>query len=128
MNGGHRAQQAHRTADVVVKVLQWFRHALAHRLVAREMHHACWLAAPQDGFHPSRVQHIAALQRDGSPGDVCQPLQHHRVAVGEIVEDHGLKARFAQSDGGVAADVTGTAGEEDVHGSEGEVGFLHVQK
>ena len=106
----HRLKQADGAADVVAVVLQRLGDALADGLVTGKVHHADYRVAAQHILNPGRVKHIAALAGHSLAGDLLQALQHSRMAVGEIVQNHRRKTRRHQRQAGVAADIARAAG------------------
>ena len=61
------------------------------------------------------VPHIALVEADALAGDALHPLQTLRIGIDQIVDDHHLIAAFQQLHAGVRADITGTAGDQNLH-------------
>ena len=100
-------------AEVVGVVPQRLGNAFAHRLVAGEMHHRVDGEALDRVLHRRGVLHRCVDHFHTAAGDFCQPIEHRRMAVGEVVEQHRPQPGVVQRHRGVAADVAGAAGEQD---------------
>ena len=57
------------------------------------------------------VAHIGALEQQLAAGDSPHPSQRFLAAVAQIIDHHDLVAGIQQLDAGVAADITGSAGD-----------------
>jgi hypothetical protein len=73
------------------------------------MHHGLDLVIPQDPDHGCFVAKIDTMHRD---------ILGHGCAMAEdkVVHDHGFMPGEAKEPDAVAADVSGTAGDENFHG------------
>ena len=113
----HDPQEHHQGPDVVVVVLERFGHALAHRLVGREV---------DDAMHGTLLEHPCErlLVRAVHPvhlgvlaNDPCDALKCPFLGVAQVVHDHRVIARLRQLNGGVRPDETRASGDDDpLHG------------
>ena len=65
----------------------------------------------EDAFEHGAVAHVRLVERDFLPGDLLDAVQGLRVGVVEVVDDNHVHAPVEEFDAGVAADVSGSAGD-----------------
>jgi len=61
------------------------------------------------------IPHISLIEGNLFSCDLLHPAQAFGVGIAQVVDDNGLMARFDQLHTGVAADVSGTAGDKNLH-------------
>src|SRR6185437_8330646 len=104
----HRFEQRQAGDHVVLIILGRVRHRLADQGESGEVHHRLDLALAQSGGNSLAIGQFA----------FDQPPGRNRQAVAErkIVVDPDFVSGAGEQPHGVAADITGAAGDEDVHG------------
>jgi hypothetical protein len=69
----------------------------------------------QHAGQPRRVTDVAPMVAQAArTAERGHPLERHGAAVGEVVDHDDVPPRVEQIDGGVAADVPGAPGQQDV--------------
>ena len=78
----------------------------------------------EHGVQRGAVAQIGPDEGEVTPGDRAHPAQRLLLAVAQVVDHDQVVAGAQQFDAGVAADVTGTAGDQDAHGGSpwGQIG------
>src|SRR6185436_14620979 len=101
--------------DVVAEILRGVRHAFADEGVCGEVHHGVGLHILQRDLDVVALLEVA--------DDEFRPRVHGgRMAFGEVVKDRDGVAGVDQLFDADAADVAGTAGDEDFHGTHSLAG------
>jgi len=100
-----------RTSHIPIVVL----HAFADRFERCKMDHAGNVLFFENAPQGICMVAVFGVATRLLPNNLAQPLQHRRLRGREVVYDDGGKARLRQGHCGVAADGTGSAGDEDVH-------------
>ena len=103
----HRVEQVQRGHGVVAEVFGGLAHRLADQRAGREVHH---------GFHLVRREHLAQAVLVAEVAALeWPPLHRPVVSLREVVEDDRGVAALREKLRGMAADVAGSAGDEDAH-------------
>ena len=111
----HGLAQHQRAGDVVVVVAERDRHRLAHRLEAGEVNDSVNLRAGERGVQGGAIQQINPVEDQRPARELLDPAQRLRLAVAQVIDDDDLVAGAQQLQAGVAADVTGSPGDENPH-------------
>ncbi len=67
------------------------------------------------------VDQVDLMKDDGSAGYLLDTLQGYSAWIGKIVDNGNIMSFFQQFKAGVAADITGPAGNKNIHFSPGIV-------
>ena len=118
----HGFEQPQRADHVVVVVAQRLLHRLAHRLQASKVHHCAGATVGQCVVQRGSVADVALVQLHALAGQCLHPRQHLARTVAEVVQHRHWVACRQQLHAGVAADVAGTAGDQDGGQAAGRVG------
>ena len=111
----HRLQQGEGAAEVVLVVIQWNAGRLADRLEGGKVDHRIDLLFGEDPVQQSPIANIPLIEQGLLAVDGGDSGQHAALAVAEVVDHHGIHACRLQGQTGVAADISATAGDQNVH-------------
>ena len=112
----HDTSQCDASIHIVIIVLKWYLHALTDALHRGEVDHRIdrlYFEYATQKFFISNVADIAAYLRIR---ELFKTLMDRGLAVGEIVDDDGCIARFIECDDCMRADITKSAGDQDIFG------------
>ena len=109
---GHCGEQRDRPTDVVLVVHDRLLDRLADRLPAGEMQHGLHALAREEGAERLPLAHVGAMEADIALRQLANALQHRRLGVAEVVDDHRPIARLGERDASVRADVAEAAGDQ----------------
>ena len=85
----HRLQQGDRAADVVLVVRERLLDRFADRFPRREVHDGLHLLRAQEIGDGRLVAHVGAAKGDADvPREGSQALEHARLGIAEVVDDH----------------------------------------
>ena len=114
----HHIQDDQGAVEIVIIVFDGLGNALTHGLVGRELDDRRDVRAlGEDVLHILMLGHICLVKAEVLAGDLFHTVQHHRGSVIEIISHDHVVACVQQFDTGVAADITGTAGNQNCHTS-----------
>ena len=114
----HHVQNDQGAVEVVIVVLDGLGNALAHSLIGGKLDDSIDIRAlGEDLLHVLVLCHIGLIEPEVLAGDLLDPIQHHGGSVVIVICHHDVKASVQQFDTGVAADITGTAGNQNCHKS-----------
>lgn len=69
----------------------------------------------KDSVHGRSIAKIRLDERDiGVTSQLASAFDSNGAAVGKVIDDHRTKTRFDERNSSVGADVSGSAGDEDV--------------
>jgi len=111
----HGLQQAQAANDVVVVVGERLGHRLAHGLEAGKVDHRIEALRGKEVVQQGAVTDVALTPGYGTAGDGLYALYCLVRAIAEIVEHRDIVPRLQQEYAGVATDVSGAAGYEQLH-------------
>ena len=112
----HHVQNDQRAVEVIVVVLDGLGHALAHSLVGCKLDDGGDVRAlGEDLLHVLAAGHVCLVEAEILAGDLLDPVQNHRRSIIIVICHHDIVASVQQFDAGVAADVAGTAGNQNCH-------------
>ena len=112
----HHVQNDQRAVEVIVVVLDGLRNAFAHSLVGCKLDDSGNVRAlGEDLLHVLVAGHVCLVEAEILAGDLLDPVQNHRRSVIIVICHHDIVASVQQLDAGVAADVAGTAGNQNCH-------------
>ena len=114
----HRPDEVQRAAHVVAVVADRLGHRLTDRLEPGEVDDGVGSQLVERRAERRLVEEIDDVEGRGATGELAGPLDRRRLGVGQVVEDRDVVTGFEELDDGVAADVAGAAGHEDVHGGD----------
>ena len=103
--------------------------AVSMRRVLTKKFQSFWQEASgalgEDLLHVLVLCHIGLIEPEVLAGDLLDPIQHHGGSVVIVICHHDVKASVQQFDTGVAADITGTAGNQNCH-SPVPLSLIHI--
>ncbi len=102
--------------EVVVIVPPGLGNALAHGLEAGEVNDGGNFIFGEDFPEQRLVPDVALVEFQGFAGEGLDPIQTLGVGIAEVVHNHHAVAAIEQLQAGVGADITGAAGDQNVHG------------
>ena len=111
----HRLAEVDGRAEVVVVVPQRLLHRLPYRLETGKVEHAVKPVRIEKLIESCAVQKIHFVVFERLSGDALDAPQALRVGVDEIVHHNDRMSGVQKLHAGVAADVSGAAGNENVH-------------
>lgn len=79
------------------------------------MDHSIDLLFGEDPVQQGRIANIPLIEQGLLAADGGDSGQHAALAVAEVVDHHGIHACRLQGQTGVAADISATAGDQNVH-------------
>ena len=112
---GHRLAEVDGCAEIVVVVAQRLLHRLPHRLEPGKVEHAVKAVRVEKLVEGRAVEKIHFAEFERLSCDALDAPQALRVGVGEIVRHNDRVSGVQKLHAGVAADVSGAAGNENVH-------------
>jgi hypothetical protein len=103
----HRAEQCQRAGEIVAVIVERHFDGFAHISERGEVHDRGWTIFGQHFDEARLIENVALFQR----------TEAHKVAMpaGQIVIGDRRKPRCAERARGVAADISGTAGDKNIH-------------
>ena len=112
----HHVQNDQCAVQVVVVVFDGLGDALADSLVGGELDDGVDVRAlGEDLLHVLVSGHIRIVEAEVLPGDLLDAVEHHRGSIVVVVCHHHIVACVQQLDAGMAANITGTAGNQNCH-------------
>ena len=112
----HHVQDDQRAVEVIIVVFDGLGHALAHRLVSGKLDDGGDVRAlGEDLLHVLVLGHVRIVEAEVLAGDLLHAVQNHGGSVIEIVCHDHVIAGIQKFDAGVAADIAGTAGNQNCH-------------
>ena len=110
----HRCCQHPAAADIDIPVAQRIHHRFTHCLEPGEMDHTVHRSMSLEGaIDRGWIPHIPFHKLEGpEPSQLLNPFECFRAAVVEIVEDHQFVSLLQQHQTGVAANESGTTGDQ----------------
>ena len=112
----HHVQNVQRGGQVVGVILDGLGHTFAHGLVGGKLNDAVDVAVfGKDFFYGSLVGHIRLNKAEILAGDLLHTLQSLRAGVVVVIRHNNVVTCGQQFDTGMAADVTGTAANQNCH-------------
>ena len=112
----HHVQNDQRAVEVVVIVFNGLGNTLAHGLVGCKLDHSSNVRAlREDVLHILVLGHICLVKAEVLAGDLLDAVQHHRRCIIIVICHNNVVASVQQFDAGVAADITGAAGNQNCH-------------
>ena len=72
---------------------------------------------PEHRAQRIEVDQVDLVEGEGAPAQGLDPAQGLPARVGQVVDDRDLVAAVQQFQAGVTADITGAAGDENMHGT-----------
>lgn len=112
----HHVQNDQRAVEVIIVVLDGLGHALAHSLVGCKLDDGGDVRAlGEDLLHILMAGHVCIVEAEVLAGDLLDPIQNHGRSVIIVICHYDIVASVQQFDAGVAADVAGTAGNQNCH-------------
>ena len=114
----HGFAETDRGEEVVVVVFQRHHDRFAHGLEPGEVDRAVDAVLFKDAVEHGAVAHVVFIEGDLFARDHFHTLDRLRAGIYKVVDDDDLMAAVEQLHAGVAADVAGAAGDEDVHFSD----------
>ena len=122
----HHIQNDQCAVEVIIIVFDRLGDTLAHSLVGCKLDDSGNVRAlGEDLFHVLVAGHICFVEAEILAGDLLHAVQHHRRSVIVIVRHDHVVAGIQQFDAGVAADITGTAGNQNCH-SPVPLSLIHI--
>ena len=101
--------------QVVIIILPRDGHGFAHGLQAREMNDAADLIFRENFAQQRFITDITFVKFQTLSGELLHTVQALRVGIAQIVNDHHAVTAFQQFHAGMAADITGAAGNQNIH-------------
>ena len=112
----HHVQNDQRAVEVIIVVLDGLGHALAHSLVGCKLDDGGDVRAlGEDLLHILMAGHVCIVEAEVLAGDLLDPIQNHGRSVIIVICHYDIVASVQQFDAGVAADITGAAGNQNCH-------------
>ena len=112
----HHIQNDEGAVQVIVIVLDGLGDALAHSLIGSELDDGVDVRAlGEDLLHVLMLGHVRVVEAEVLAGDLLDTVKHHRRSIVIVICHHDIVARIQQLDAGVAANITGTAGNQNCH-------------
>ena len=122
----HHVQNDQRAVKIVIVVFDGLGHALAHSLVGSKLDDCGDVRAfGEDLLHVLVPGHIRFVKAEVLAGDLLDAVQHHRGSVVVVICHDHVVASVQKLDAGVAADITGTAGNQNCH-SPVPLSLIHI--
>lgn len=102
--------------QIVGIILQGLGHALSHRLKGGEVDHGVDVRVLcEQGLHPRRVTQVHLDEGHGPSHDPFHPADRLLAGINQIIRHHNVVARLDEFHAGVAADVAGSAADQNRH-------------
>ena len=101
--------------EVVVIIPPGLGHALAHGLETREVDDGCDFVLGKDFVHEGLVPDIAPVERYLPAGKLLHPLQALGIGVAQVIHHHNAIAGVQKLHTGMRPDISGSAGDQNVH-------------
>ena len=111
----HGLQQRQGAVQVVAVVAQRLAHRLAHGLQPGEVDDGVKMPRHEKALHGLAVRRVGLAHRQVPARNVPDALRHPAAAVQKVVQERHAVARLQQGDGGMGADVPGSACEQKLH-------------
>ena len=111
----HGFQQGESAVDVVAVILKRHPDAFADRFIARKMDDGVDAVTGENALEDLRAA-VDAIEFRSLAGDLFDPINDVCAGVGEVVNDYYFVACIHELNNGVAADVSGSAGDQYIHG------------
>ena len=122
----HHIQNDQCAVEVIIIVFDRLGDALAHSLVGRKLDDRGDVRAlGEDLFHVLVASHICLIESEVLAGDLLHAVQHHRGSIVVVICHDHVVAGVQKLDAGVAADITGTAGNQNCH-SPVPLSLIHI--
>ena len=111
----HHFQQRHGAVQIVTVVLQRLFHTLTHRLKGRKVDDGVDLVGREHRPQAILILAVQLIEGRACTGDGFDPVNYLCLCVGQIVHDHRPVTCLNEFHYGMAADVSGTAGYQNIH-------------
>ena len=112
----HHVQDDQRAVEVIIVVFDGLGHALAHRLISGKLDDGGDVRAlGEDLLHVLVLGHVRIVEAEVLAGDLLHAVQHHGGSVIIVICHDHVIAGIQKFDAGVAADIAGTAGNQNCH-------------
>ena len=111
----HDLAECQRGIQIVLIIFHRLGNGFPHRLEPRKVNGAGNFVLGENFLQKRLVAHVALDERDVFAGDLRHAAQALGVRIAEIIDHNGRVARLDQLYTGVAADVSGAAGDQYVH-------------
>ena len=122
----HHVQNDQRAVEVIIVVFDGLGHALAHSLVGCKLDDRGDVRAlGEDLLHVLVLGHVRIVEAEVLAGDLLHAVQHHGGSVIIVICHDHVIAGIQKFDAGVAADITGTAGNQNCH-SPVPLSLIHI--
>ncbi|EJX02305.1 hypothetical protein EVA_09588 [gut metagenome] len=111
----HALAEHQGAGDIIVVVFQWFMHRFAYRFESGKVDDSINLLFFKDTVDSRLIQQVCLIKNRASAGDFFDAVEDLRLGVGEVIDDNNLFAGVDQLNDGVAADKSGSSGDENSH-------------
>ena len=111
----HHIQQNKRTGDIVFIIFQWFLYRFTDCLESCKMNAAIKCVVFHHLCQAFSVTDVYLIERNRFAGDFGYTLQGFFRSIAQIVHNNDIMSRFLQFNDCVAANISGTAGNQNIH-------------
>ena len=110
----HALAEHQGAGDIIVVVFQRFMHRFAYRFESGKVDDGINLLFFKDAVDGRLVQQVCLIKNRANAGDFFDAVEDLRLGVGKVIDDNDFFAGVDQLNDGVAADKSGSSGDENL--------------